>query len=251
MYFKPAHGFLYLAQGFKLIWHPDVRHFVLIPLLLNVVVFALLLIAGMHELRAGLDWLNASIPAWLHWIDWLIGPVFFLGILMAGFYCSLLIANLLAAPFNGLLAEAVHRTLQTASMPPAESGIMGFFKQAGPALMNEIRKIGYYLLRVIPLLILFLIPGLNLLAPFIWFAFTAWLLALEYIEFPLAIHSVEFGEIKRIAQHNRMLVFGFGAALELLMMIPVLNFLIMPAAVAGATLMTLKNNLAESHISHK
>ena len=250
MVFKPVLGFLYVARGFKLIWRPGVRHFVLIPLSLNVALFAFLLIAGMHELNAGLDWLNASIPDWLHWIDWLIGPVFFLGIMLAGLYCSLLIANLLAAPFNGLLAEAVERSLQAASEAPAGSGIMAMLKEAAPALINEIRKIRYYLLRIIPLLFLFLIPGLNLLAPFVWFVFTAWLLALEYIEFPLSLQGVEFSELKQIAHRNRILVFGFGVALELLMMIPVINFLIMPAAVAGATLMTVRHNLAGTRISH-
>lgn len=245
MHFRAVLGFIYLAQGFRLIWQPGIRRFVLVPLLLNVALFTLLIFFGLHQFQAGLAWLNSSIPDWLRWIDWLIWPLFLLGLLLAGFYFSLMIANLLAAPFNGPLAEAVARSIQGDTIPAGtDDGLLSALGQAGPALFNEIRKLGYYLLRVLPLLLLFIVPGLNLVAPFIWFAFTAWLLALEYIEFPLAINGIEFIELKKIARDNRLLLLGFGVALALLMMVPVINFMLMPAAVAGATIMSIKHGLS-------
>ncbi|HEB96754.1 MAG TPA: sulfate transporter CysZ, partial [Sedimenticola thiotaurini] len=104
-----------------------------------------------------------------------------------------------------------------------------------PALLMELRKLFYFLLRAIPLLILFLIPVVNVAAPFLWFAFSAWFLTIEYMDYPMGNHGLrlrqQFAELRRA----RLTALGFGSALMLLMMVPVLNFAAMPAAVAGAT----------------
>jgi CysZ protein len=65
-------------------------------------------------------------------------------------------------------------------------------KDLVPALLSELRKMSYFLLRAIPLLILFIIPGVNLVAPFLWIAFSAWFLALEYGDYPMANHGLAF-----------------------------------------------------------
>ena len=93
----------------------------------------------------------------------------------------------------------------------------------------------YFALRAVPLLILFLIPGLNLLAPLLWLAFSAWFLALEYADFPMANHGLGFKEQHRRLKQQRLTSLGFGAGATLLTLIPVLNFVAVPAAVAGAT----------------
>ncbi len=82
----------------------------------------------------------------------------------------------------------------------------------------------YFLLRAIPLLILFLIPGLNIAAPFLWLAFSAWFLALEYGDYPMANHGLLFKEQHRRLQQARFTALTFGGGLTLLMMVPILNF---------------------------
>jgi len=79
------------------------------------------------------------------------------------------------------------------------------------------------------------VPGLNLAAPFLWLAFMAWMLALEYVAYPMANHRLRFGEVRRVLRANRMLGLGFGAATLAATLVPGLNALAMPAAVAGAT----------------
>jgi CysZ protein len=50
-------------------------------------------------------------------------------------------------------------------------------------------------------------------------------------------HGLRFGEQKKRLRQKRFLSLGFGGAVSIAVMIPVLNFLAMPAAVAGATAM--------------
>lgn len=114
-----------------------------------------------------------------------------------------------------------------------------------PSLLSELRKLFYFLLRAVPLLILFLIPGINLAAPFLWLLFNAWFLALEYGDYPMGNHGIRFGDQHRWLKARRLTSLGFGAGVTLLMLIPLLNFLAMPAAVAGATLLWVKSKTGD------
>jgi len=92
----------------------------------------------------------------------------------------------------------------------------------------------------VPFLLLFLIPGINLIAPFTWLAFSAWMLAVEYADYPMGNHGLRSDEQKQRLGNKRLLSLGFGGAVTVATMIPVVNFLVMPAAVAGATAMWVK-----------
>jgi CysZ protein len=96
------------------------------------------------------------------------------------------------------------------------------------------------MVRTIPLLMLFIVPFLQILAPLIWVLFAAWVMALEYLEYPLGNHGKEFREVRRIIAGRRPLSLGFGLGVSLLTMIPLLNVIAMPVAVSGATKMYME-----------
>ncbi|MGH9434302.1 MAG: EI24 domain-containing protein, partial [Terriglobia bacterium] len=54
---------------------------------------------------------------------------------------------------------------------------------------------------------------------------------------PLGNRGVTFAEQRQLFRRHRARLFGFGAATALCTIIPVVNFIIMPVAVAGATIM--------------
>ena len=224
-------GASYAGRGLRLIFRPGLRRFVLVPLIVNIVVFSLLIWLGVTQFEALLDRLVPE-TGWLSYLRWLLWPLFVLALVMVVFYTFTVVANLIAAPFNGLLAERVEHLL-TGRVP--ESGFASLWREIGPALRSELRKLAYFLVRAVPLLILFLIPGLNLLAPALWLLFNAWFLAIEYADFPMGNHGLGFREQHRRLKAVRLPALGFGAGVTLVMMVPVLNFLAMPAAVAGAT----------------
>jgi len=231
---NPLDGAGYLMRGLGLISKPGIRPFVLIPLMINILVFSLLIWLGVDQFEALMDRFLPAEGSWLAWLRWLLWPLFAIAIVLVIFYTFTVFANLFAAPFNGLLAEKVERYLG-GELPQQPGGIKQTMKDILPSLLSEARKMGYFLLRAIPLLILFLIPGLNLAAPFLWMAFSAWFMAVEYGDFPMANHGLKFKEQHRRLKQSRLTALAFGGGLTLMMMVPLLNFFAMPAAVAGAT----------------
>lgn len=229
----------FLMQGFRLINQPGIRRFVIVPLLINLVLFAGAIWYLVTQFEIFMDWLLPTLPAWLAWLQWLIWllwPLFAIATSLIVFYLFTPVVNLLAAPFNSLLAERLELHLTGQPLPEGR-GLKYLLGDAAKAFMSEIKKLSYMLLWAIPLLILFLIPGVNLIAPFLWFLFSAWMLSLEYADYPMANHNMLFRAERELLRKHRPLALGFGSAVTLMTTIPVLNFLAMPVGVAGATAM--------------
>jgi len=241
---NPISGAGYLLQGMRLISRPGLRRFVLIPLSINVVVFSAAIYYGISRFDQLVAWIDSKIPAlpeWLSWLEqgleWILWPLFVLLLLVLVFYGFSLVANLIASPFNGLLAEKVELLL-TGKPLDSGGGIAKAMKELIPTLIDELKKILYALLWAIPFLLLaFFVPVVG---PVIWFLFTAWTLALEYSDFPMGNHGLRFREMRKRLRGRPVLSLGFGAATAGLTMVPVVNFIAMPSAVAGATAMWVR-----------
>jgi CysZ protein len=231
---SPFTGAAYLLRGFRLLLRPGVRRYVLAPLLVNVLVFGgLLYLAWSHlgNLRA---YVEGWLPGWLDFLSWVLVPLLLALSLLVLFFGFSTVGNLLAAPFNGFLAEAVERSL-TGAAPETAGGLLGVAREAARSLASQARKLGYLALRGVPLLGLFLVPGVNLAAPFLWLAFGAWMLAIEYGDYPMANHGLGFAEQRALLRRRRLLSLGFGGAASAALLVPGLNLAVIPAAVAGAT----------------
>jgi CysZ protein len=228
-------------RGLGTLGRPGIRRFVAIPLLINVLVFGGGLWWASTSLASLVDaWVERAVswlPGWLNWlaltVEWLLWAVLGVGALIVIFYSFTILANLIAAPYNGLLAEQVERRLYD-NLPNSGSPL---WKELVRAPAQELKKLFYFLIRAVPLLLLFLIPGINILAPFIWAAFTSWMLALQYLDYPLGNHGLAFAEQRKVLRMERPMMLGFGAVVLFFTMIPVLNFFAMPTAVVGATLL--------------
>jgi CysZ protein len=74
----------------------------------------------------------------------------------------------------------------------------------------------------------------------LWFLYSAWMLALEYVDYPMGNHGLKAREMRARLRKQRVLGLGFGSATAGLTMVPVVNFIVMPSAVAGATAMWVR-----------
>jgi len=229
---NPISGALYFFRGIRLIFAPGLRAYVIGPLLINVVLFSALIYFGAGQFRELLDWL---LPDWLDWLAVVLLPLFIVAALVIVFFSFSLIGNLVAAPFNGLLAEAVE--CHITGVPIPGGGVKKMIADLGRTVASEAVKLGYIVIRGVPVLLLFVIPGLNLAAPFIWILFGAWMLAITYVDYPMANHGLSFPEQRRQLGQHRYLALGFGGAAMFALAIPLVNFLVIPAAVAGATIL--------------
>lgn len=231
---NPVSGALYFVRGFAIVVRPGIRIYVVVPLLINVVLFSTFLVFGASWL---VEFARDMLPGWLDFLAWLLVPTFVVAALMAGFYAFNLVANFISAPFNGLLAAAVERYLTGSSPPPTDGGWRAYCVELATTLLAEVRKLVYVAIRSLPPLVLFIIPGINVVAPFVWMVVGAWMLVVTYVDYPMANHGIGFDELRARLRDRRLLGLGFGGAVMAALAIPVLNFLVIPCAVAGATAM--------------
>ena len=225
----------YFTKGLSLIWKPGIRPFTLWPILITLVVFITLAVIGVSYFEALTGrFLPSGDSWWATGLRYILWPLIAISFLLVWYFTFTIIANLIGAPFNGILAERVEAHLVGDAYQPFDSG--SFIKQLIPTLINELGKVSYFLLWVIPLLILFVIPVINLAAPFIWAYFMAWMLSLEYTDYPMDNNGIRFKQVRRSLAQRRLTSIGFGGTATLCSFVPVLNLLVMPAAVAGATL---------------
>ena len=233
----PLSGALYFLRGAAIVARPGIRRYAAVPLLINAGLFAALIWLGAAWLAG---FVEGMAPDWLgdEWTGWLLAPLLALyasAVLVAGFFTFNLVANLVAAPFNGLLAEAVERHLT--GRPPPSGGWRALVAGLGAALATEARKLAYVAARTLPLLVLFLIPGANVVAPLLWLLLGAWMLAVAYLDYPMANHGIGFSGQRLRLRGRRLLGLGFGGAVMAALAVPLLNFIVIPCAVAGATAM--------------
>jgi len=230
---NPLKGTYYLLQGAKIITKPGIRGVVIIPLIINIMLFGLLIWYGAEQFSVFVEWLLPDKADWLRRFLW---PLFAIVTLIIVFFIFTLVANIVGAPFNGLLSERVEEYL-TGKKPDQAGGWRKMISNFMPVLIAELKKLLYILLLTSLYLLIFLIPVINVVAPILWVAFSAWVLTLEYVDYPMSAHNISFKELRKRLKERILLTFGFGFSTLILTTIPLLNFLAMPTAVAGATVM--------------
>jgi len=228
-------GFFLPFQGLRLIFSPGLRRYVAIPLLLNILIFTALALFAAGNFDQFMDrWLPSQ--SWLEFLRWILWLLFAVAYALALFYSFTMIANLIASPFNSILAARVEEKLTGIRPADADESLL---KAIGPAISGEVGKIVYFASRAIPLLALFLvsvwIPGLNILASIGWVVFGLWFLTIEYADYPMGNHAIKPKQQREHLRRKRFTSLAFGAGVTVMMLIPIVNFAAMPAAVAAAT----------------
>jgi len=222
----------YMLEGFSLLRKPGLRRFVLMPLLINILLFGGLIGWAYGWVDESSRAMITGLPEWLRWLRYVVVPVFVLTSLVVIFYGFSILANLLAAPFNGLLAEAVECHLTGKSL---QGGWRQLLLDIVPSIMSELRKLLYFALRAVPLLLLLLVPLVNVAASVLWILFSAWMMTVQYMDYPMANHQLFFKDQRARMRKRPLLAWSFGGLVMLCTLVPVINFIVMPAAVAGAT----------------
>ena len=237
-------GSQYLSAGLKLVLSPGLRLFVLLPLTINLILFVALIGFAVRQFSGWLDSLMGSLPSWLSFLDFLLWPLFVVLLLMMVFFTFTLLANIIAAPFNGFLAEKVEVVVRGEdTFPPFSWNEL--LAMVPRTLKRELRKLSYFLPRAIGLLILSLIPGLNLIATPLWLLFGVWMMAVQYIDYPCDNNKVSWDDMLAWLRAKRWQSLGFGGITYVALLIPFVNILMMPAAVAGATLFWVREDGAK------
>jgi CysZ protein len=223
---NPLLAIKFFGQGVKLLGNPKLRKFVVIPVLINLLLYGIAFTLGYLYLA---DLIDHFIPSWLQWLRWILWPLFFISFFIGGFFTFTVLANLIAAPFYGMLSAATLAIIDGRSATVTEAPWLKIIKA-------ELRRAAYLGVRAILLVILSIIPGINVFAPILWALFGAWGMALEYLAYPLENAGILFVEQRKLIRSVRWGSLSFGGLAAAGLALPVINIIVAPAAVIGATL---------------
>ncbi|AWB69037.1 sulfate transporter CysZ [Saccharobesus litoralis] len=221
----------YLLDGFGLIQQKGLKRFVFIPLLLNLILFSAALWWMSLQLDAITNWVYNLLPEWLSWLSVLVSPLIIIATFVLFMFVFTTVANFIAAPFNGILAEKTEALLTGQSLNDETS----ISAEVSRTLKREWQKLIYFIPKSIGFLLLFwFVPVIGQV---LWLLFSAWSMAIQYCDYPFDNHKIEFDTMKDSLWQNKAQNLSFGAGVMICTMVPIINFLIMPVAVCGATKM--------------
>ena len=135
-------GLGYLGEGFRLIRQPGLRLFVVIPLVINILLFGLLFYFLAELFTAMIATAMSWLPdwAWLQSLDWLFWILYGVVILLMLAYGFVILANLIGSPFYGYLAELTEKHL-TGQEVSTDDGWSQIIRDIPRSLWREVQKI--------------------------------------------------------------------------------------------------------------
>ena len=234
-----SYGVQYLFRGIHLATKLGLHRFMFWPIVLNTL---LLLLIGSAVVTWIWSWLpnigtltaeSSWIPFWdilLLALQWLVFGALIIVVGLGALWVYSSLAMSIAAPWMSQVAWHAEAYLR-GTVP---------VRRDTPVGLQILRELGKFLVLAkwaIPLLLLSFIPGLNLLAPLWWFAFAAWLFAVEYLDFPAGNHGLGLPQVRRGFHQVRKAGLGLGSAIAVVMAVPLLNLVLMPSLVAASTLL--------------
>lgn len=220
--------------------HPRIVKFILIPFLINLVIFA----SGFYFFYVKMQDFLEIIPksdAWYFGILYYFAvAVIVVSYLLVAFYLFTIVGNIVAAPFNGVLSEKVEE-LERSNPLNLPMNVKTIIRDAKRAIMTEIKKILLFLVFFVPVFIVNFIPVFgSVLYAILIFIYTAFALTFTFTDYVLERKLLSFRQKWAILLRNRGLSLGFGGMCFAMGLVPFVNLLIIPVCVTGGTLLYLR-----------
>lgn len=242
-------GVHYFFEGFSLIKTKGLKRFVFVPLTINLLLFSVAFYFLFGQIEVAITYVVDLVPEWLGWvktaISFFLWPLAVISVLLIFALIFGTLANWIAAPFNGVLAEKVERHLTGQSL--GDEGVLALIKDIPRTVGRELTKFMWYLPRAIGFLLLFFL--LPVIGQVIWFLFNAWMMAIQYCDYPYDNHKIDFTRMRLHLKQHKGKAMSFGVMVNVFSLIPIVNFIVMPVAICGATSMWV--NELKHTLQHK
>jgi CysZ protein len=227
-------GFDFILRGRRFLKsEPSLRKWVIVPLIIDVAVFAAAIYFGFAEIKALVYQLSIWVlgSAQSGFFEILYYPLLVLFWLIAFvlcFYFVYVLASIIAAPFNSMLAERA--LVVQKSIVDEPKSVVQILKTSLKMLLVSLKRAVLFLGVGLILFILSLIPGLNLLAAFGVFV----LLAFDSMDYSFEAAGWDLQQRINFLRNNFAEFCGMGAFVALTAFVPGLTLLLMPLAVLGS-----------------
>jgi len=238
-------GFTYIFKGAKFVYlsHIGLITIWIWPVLITIasIIALTFAIAFWHGDLLTLMWSEPTgeggWATFLRVLRPIVQVLLFLILLVVGIFGVYLMTSVLSGPFNGMLSERVEKLQTDGESAPSST----FMEGLALTIRLEVGKLLVYAVVMVPAFVL------SLLIPFVGQAiyvvfgvvFTMIFFAVDFTDWPLANRGYGARYRLRLVRAHLLRMFGLGTGVWLFFLIPFLNLLFMPAAVAGGTLMVL------------
>jgi CysZ protein len=209
----------------------------LIPLVINFVFLCAGLVYSINHISDVVSHIVSQPEAWYQYILYYFVVILTtVSLFLIVVFIVLTLANVLAFPFNSLLAERALRIHE-----PAHGGKGQWFAKAKANLAALFRRTLVFLIVGCLLIIATLIPGLGVIGAGVG----VFLMAYDRLDYGFDHFAWTFQQRKRFVRGNFWEIMGFAVGLGLTTSIPMLNILIQPGSVVAGSLMVAKINRRE------
>ncbi len=228
-------GFAYPFRGFRALFrHGRLLTFAILPSLIALVLLVILFVVlvGYADDLTQLIW--AKPEEWYLQILWypLLALVFALSFVVG----AVTLPGLVAAPLLDALSERTEAIYLESVDEKLKLSTLA--RDTGRVLIEEVVKIAILLGGHAVLLLLLLIPVVGAVVyPVVSWLWTVVWLAVDKLHIPMSRRRYDLDLLLGLVRSNMSLAIGFGAAVFLILMVPVLNFMFEPVGVVGGTLL--------------
>jgi len=229
-----------LGRGLVLVLRsPKLLFLGLLPAVIAGVVYAAalgVLIDFLPRLSRDVTWFaNGWAGGWRDLTQVLAGAGLLGVAVLLGILTFTAVTLLIGDPFYERISELVEDRFGGV---PGEVEV-GFWRSLARGLADSLRLIALSVLIGIPLFLLGFLPFVGqTVIPVLGGAVGGWLLAVELTGVPFQRRGLRLADRRASLRTNRPLALGFGVAVFCCFLIPLGAILLMPAAVAGATLLS-------------
>jgi CysZ protein len=239
-------GMRYLFRGFGAVFsfRRDLWVWALVPVVICAVLYAATFLGIAFSLDDILEWILPPVEGSALWkaVMVILWIVLMAGLVVAGYFIFIPVMAVVSAPFNEVLSEKVEKLLLGRDPPPFR--LRKFLKELTRTILLEVVKLVIFVLIMTPLLILYFVipvagPVIFILAGgFI----TSLYFAYDQLDRSFSRHLFPIGRRLGFVKRFFFRVMGFGTAGFLLLVIPGAIFFVVPAGVAGGTMLFLESD---------
>jgi CysZ protein len=233
-------GLRLLGRGFKRYGaNPRLLLLGAIPAVITCALFAVgwfFLIVYIDEIASALTWFADDwSDGWRRAVEFGAGA----GVLVVGALISALtftaLTLLIGDPFYEVISERIEDGL--GGTPGAVN--LPWYRTMWPNLKDSIRLIALGIVIAIPLFVLGFVPIVGqTVVPVLNAIVGGWLITVELTGIPFNRRGLRLRDRRKILRAHRSMALGFGIPVFLVLLVPVVAIIVVPAAVTGATLMT-------------
>lgn len=234
-------GMRLLARGFGMYAkYPKLLLLGLIPAFIAFVV----LVAAFVVLIVYVDDIGRWITSWFA-DGWSSGArtavrlLLEVAIVIGGLWLAVLTYTALTLVIGDPFYERISEQIEERLGGDADLLDLPWYRTLPRSISDSLRLIGLGLVLALPTLLIGLVPLVGqVVAPVVGALIGGWLLSIDLTGIPFNRRGIFLRERRQILRENRALALGFGVPVAVLALIPFANIIVVPAAIAGGTLLT-------------